>query len=89
MNLKVSSKSDINKVAGAIAGVIEDNKDLTITTIGAGALNQAIKSIAIARSFTIIKGIDLSFSPSFANIGESESGEQITGIVLKINKKEN
>lgn len=89
MVLKVSTKSDINKVAGAIASMINDGMDVSITTIGAGALNQAIKSIALARSFTISKGIDLTISPSFTNIEESEEGKKITGLLLKINKKEN
>ena len=47
--LKVSSKSNPNKVAGAIASIYRNNKELEIQTIGAGALNQAIKAIAIAR----------------------------------------
>lgn len=89
MVLKVSTKSDINKVAGAIASMINDGMDVSITTIGAGALNQAIKSIALARSFTISKGIDLTVSPSFITIKENEDETSITGLSLKINKKEN
>lgn len=47
--LKVSSKSNPNKVAGALTNVFRDKGVVEIQAIGAGALNQAIKSIAIAR----------------------------------------
>ena len=46
--LKVSSKSNPNGVAGAIANVIRDGKSVEIQAVGAGALNQAIKALAIA-----------------------------------------
>ena len=51
--LKVSSKSNPNSVAGALAGVLRERGVAEIQAIGAGALNQAIKSIAIARGFLI------------------------------------
>ena len=47
--LKVSSKSNPNSVAGALANVIKDSSTVEIQAIGAGALNQAIKAVAIAR----------------------------------------
>lgn len=47
--LKVSSKSNPSKVAGAIANLYRENKVVEVQTIGAGSLNQAIKAIAIAR----------------------------------------
>ena len=47
--LKVSSKSNPSKVAGAIANVFREQGSVEIQTIGAGSLNQAIKSICIAR----------------------------------------
>lgn len=47
--LKVSSKSDPNRVAGALANVLRDKGNVEIQAIGAGALNQAIKGVAIAR----------------------------------------
>ena len=49
--LKVSAKSLPNSVAGAIAGVIRENNEVEIQAVGAGATNQAIKSIAIARGY--------------------------------------
>lgn len=66
--LKVSSKSDPNKVAGAIANIIREEKKLDIQTVGAGALNQAIKSVIIAKGFLSVSGINIMLEPSFSDI---------------------
>lgn len=66
--LKVSSKSNPNGVAGAIANVIRDGKSVEIQAVGAGALNQAIKALAIARGFVIPSGYDIICSPSFSEV---------------------
>lgn len=86
MNLKVSTKSDVRKVAGAIVSMLQEGKDVFLDVIGAGALNQAVKSVAVARSFTITAGIDLLISPAFANLGGED--KDITGLTLKIVKVE-
>ena len=72
--LKVSSKSVPASVAGAIAGYIQEEGFVEVQVIGAGATNQAIKSIAIARGYLAPAGIDLVCAPSFANvvIGDDE-----------------
>jgi stage V sporulation protein SpoVS len=49
--LKVSTRSRPSAVAGAIAGVIRDSGMAEVQSIGAGATNQAIKAVAIARSY--------------------------------------
>ena len=66
--LKVSSRSVPNSVAGAIAGVIRENKTVEIQAVGAGAANQAIKSVAIARGYLAPIGIDLVCIPAFTSI---------------------
>jgi stage V sporulation protein S len=66
--LKVSSKSNPNSVAGAIAGIIRESGKTEIQAIGAGALNQAIKAIAIARGFVAPSGINLVFVPAFTDV---------------------
>ncbi|MBU0700651.1 stage V sporulation protein S [bacterium] len=66
--LKVSSNSKPNAVAGALAGVIREKGRADIQVIGAGALNQAIKAIAIARGFLAPSGIELVCIPAFADI---------------------
>ena len=78
--LKVSAKSNPNSVAGALAGVLRETGGAEIQAIGAGALNQAIKSIAIARGFVAPGGIDLVCVPAFTDI-EIE-GEERTAIKL-------
>ncbi len=66
--IKVSPKSNPNKVAGAIASIFRETKELEIQTIGAGALNQAIKAVAIARGFVAPSGDNIVIVPSFNEI---------------------
>jgi len=66
--LKVSSKSSPNAVAGAIAGLIKENGKAEMNAIGAGAINQAVKAVAIARGFVAPSGIDLICTPAFTEI---------------------
>ena len=66
--LKVSSKSDVTSVAGAITELIKQEKEVEINVIGAGALNQAIKAVAIARGFITPLGKDLSCKPTFGTL---------------------
>jgi stage V sporulation protein S len=66
--LKVSSKSNPNSVAGALAGVLRQSGAVEVQVVGAGALNQAIKAIAIARGFVAPSNIDLVCIPTFADI---------------------
>jgi stage V sporulation protein S len=80
--LKVSSKSNPNSVAGAIAGVIREHGKAEIQAIGAGAINQSIKAIAIARGFVAPIGIDLIFIPAFTDV--EINGEERTAIKLII-----
>ena len=83
--LKVSSKSNTNSVAGALAGVIRENGSAEIQAIGAGALNQAIKAIAVARGFVAPSGIDLVCVPSFTDV--NIDGEERTAIKLVVNPR--
>ena len=64
--LKVSSKSSPASVAGAIAGMVKDGVPVNIQCVGAGAVNQAIKAVAIARGFLIPTGFDISLTGSRA-----------------------
>lgn len=84
-NLKVSSKSDPNRVAGALANVLRERDTVEIQAIGAGALNQAIKGIAIARGFVAPSGKNLICIPAFSDI--VIDGEERTAIKLIIEAK--
>ena len=80
--LKVSSKSNPNSVAGALANVFREKDTVEIQAVGAGALNQAIKAIAIARGFVAPSGKNLACIPAFADI--TIDGENRTAIKLII-----
>jgi stage V sporulation protein S len=80
--LKVSSKSNPNAVAGALAGVLRQAGMVEVQVVGAGALNQAIKAIAIARGFVAPSNIDLVCIPTFADI--EIDGESRTAIRLAV-----
>lgn len=80
--LKVSSKSNPNAVAGALAGVLREKGHVEIQVIGAGALNQAIKAIAIARGFVAPSGMELVCVPAFTDI--QINGEERTAIKLAV-----
>lgn len=80
--LRVSSTSDPNKVAGALAGTIREHGEAELQTVGAGALNQAVKAIAISRGFLAPSGIDLICWPSFIDI--EINGNERTAIRLSV-----
>jgi stage V sporulation protein S len=83
--LKVSSKSNPSKVAGAIANIFREKKNLEIQTIGAGSLNQAVKAIAIARGFVTPSGEDIVVTPAFSDV--IINNEQKTAMKLILEAK--
>ena len=83
--LKVSSKSNPNSVAGALANVFREKGTVEIQAVGAGALNQAIKAVAIARGFVAPSGKNLVCIPAFQDI--EIDGEERTAIKLIIEAK--
>ena len=83
--LKVSSKSNPNLVAGALAGVITEQKEAELQAVGAGAVNQAIKAIAISRGFLAPSGIELICVPSFSEV--TINGDIRTAIRLQVSIK--
>ena len=84
--LKVSSKSNPNSCAGALAGVVRQAGAVEVQVVGAGALNQAVKAIAIARGFLTPSGVDLVCVPSFADI--EIDGERRTAIRLLVEDRQ-
>ncbi len=78
--LKVSAKSNPNSVAGALAGVIREKGKAEMQAIGAGAINQAIKAVAIARGFVAPSGLNLVCIPAFVDI--VIDGEERTAIKI-------
>jgi stage V sporulation protein S len=80
--LKVSAGSNPQSVASAIAHSIYENHTCKLRAVGAGAVNQAVKAIAIARGYVAPRGMDLTDKPGFTTI-ESRDGE-ISAIVFHI-----
>lgn len=74
-----------NSVAGALAGVLREKGTAELQAVGAGALNQAVKAVAIARGFVAPSGIDLVCVPAFADI--EIDGEERTAIKLIIESR--
>lgn len=83
--IKVSAKSRSTAVAGAIAGVIRDHKRAEVQAIGAGAVNQAIKAVAIARGYLVQDGLDIYVVPAFAEV--DINGEERTAVKLSVESK--
>lgn len=80
--IKVSAKSRSTAVAGAIAGVIREHKQADVQAIGAGAVNQAIKAIAIARGYLERDGLDIACVPMFVEV--DVGGEERTAVKLHV-----
>ncbi|MGB9722937.1 MAG: stage V sporulation protein S [Chloroflexia bacterium] len=83
--LKVSARSRPSSVAGAIAGVIREVGRAEIQAIGAGATNQAVKAIAIARSYLQEDNIEIVCIPSFTEVQIGQ--EERTAIRLVVEKR--
>ena len=85
MVLKAGSKSNPNSIAGRIAGLIKQDEQVELQCVGAGALNQGIKAIIIAKSFLISSGYEIVINPSFKEI--DIDGINRTCIKLKLEVK--
>lgn len=66
--LKVAGGSETSKVAGAIASNYDSGHGVELIAIGAGAVNQAVKAIVIARGMVAPKGINLACIPSMVDV---------------------
>lgn len=66
--IRVSAQSRSTAVAGAIAGVMREQEHAEMQAIGASAVNQAIKAVAIARGYLEQDGIDLVIVPTFTEV---------------------
>lgn len=83
--LKVSARSRSTAVAGAIAGVIRETGRAEVQAIGAGAVNQAVKAVAIARGYLAEDGIDIICIPSFTEVTIAD--QERTAVKLIVEKR--
>jgi len=80
--IKVSAKSRSTAVAGAIAAVIREHRFAEVQAIGAGAVNQAVKALAIARGYLGRDEIDIVFTPYFTEV--EIDGQERTAVRFKV-----
>lgn len=85
VTLKVSAKSNPNAVAGALAAVLRERDSAEVQAVGAGAINQAIKAVAIARSYLKSAKLDVCCVPSFVLVAIDES--ERTAISLQVERR--
>lgn len=83
--IKVSANSRTASVAGAIAGVMREFRYVEVQSIGAGAINQSIKAIVLARNYLINDGIDIVCVPEFVDI--NIEGKVRTAIKIVVTPK--
>ncbi len=80
--IKVAADSRTTAVAGAIAGMVRDGRTPVLQAIGAGAVNQAVKAVVIARGYLEPDGIDIACVPSFTEI--EIDGQERTAVRLEV-----
>jgi stage V sporulation protein S len=83
--IKVAATSRSTAVAGAIAGVMREKGQVDVQAIGAGAVNQAVKAVTIARGYLELDGIDIICVPSFVEV--LIDGQERTAVRLSIEKR--
>ena len=83
--IRVAATSRSTAVAGAIAGVMRERGQVDVQAIGAGAVNQAVKAVTIARGYLELDGIDIVCVPSFVEV--VIDGQERTAVRLSIKKK--
>lgn len=83
--LKVSAKSNPASVAGALASILRESGKAEMQAIGAGAINQAVKAMAIARGYVAPNGIDLVCKPAFVDV--EIDGNEKTAIKFFVEKR--
>jgi stage V sporulation protein S len=88
VTLKVSAKSNPNAVAGALAAALRERDSVELQAVGAGAINQAIKAVAIARSYLKGAQFDAVCTPSFVVVAIGESERTAISLLVERRKVE-
>ena len=81
--IKVSASSRTSAVAGAIAGVIREHKHAEVQAIGAGAVNQAMKALALATGYLKGDGINVACVPEFVDVTIGDSVRTAIRLVIE------
>ena len=83
--IKVSANSRTSAVAGAIAGVIREHKYAEVQAIGAGAVNQAMKALALATGYLKGDGINIVCTPQFVDVTVDDKVRTAIKLVIEPN----
>jgi stage V sporulation protein S len=82
--IRVRTDSPVQQVAHSIrAAIFEEHKLPILRAVGAGAVNQTCKGIAVARGLVATQGFDLSVNIGFANV-LNEEGAEITSLTFHL-----
>ena len=82
--LKVSASANTQQLASAVAHSLYESGQVTVRAVGAGAVNQAVKAIAVARGFVAPRGMDLYCVPGFQTVDAKDGKGTITTITFKV-----
>ena len=82
--LKMSANTKPGAAAGAIAGILRREKALEIQAIGAAAVNQTVKAIAVARGFVAANGLDLTCRPAFVEFAREDKETTAIKITVEV-----
>lgn len=80
--LRVSASSSPTSLAAAISHAVYDGKKVTLRAIGAGAVNQGVKAVAVAQGFVGQRGVTLSIRPGFTNVNMPDG--QVSAIIMRV-----
>lgn len=80
--LRVKGTASVPPLASAISHAVYDGKTVTLRAIGASAVSQAIKAVAVARGYVAPRGIDLMVVPGFTSVDMPDG--QVTAITLRV-----
>lgn len=83
---KVANSSTATTLAGAIAWAVRDGEDVELQAIGAGAVNQAVKAVAIARGYLALEGHDIVAVPQFSVV-TIPGGEERTALSVQVERR--
>ncbi|MNN07680.1 Stage V sporulation protein S [compost metagenome] len=82
MLFKVSAKSRVNQLAGAIVWAMRQEGQAELQPIGASAVNQALKAVAVAGNLMKAQDVSLVCTPSF--VKHHLDGGSVTGLTLRV-----
>ena len=82
--MRVAARSSTTDLAAAISHALYDNRKAVLRAVGAGAVNQAVKAIAIASGYVAARGLSLACRPGFSSVKMREGEDDRTAMVFYV-----